>query len=80
MCPSKPGCALLLFLFSIYAAAADYQCRDIAATLKEYSISARSSTYLSTIFDQYCEQSGDAKTSSVGARTEGHDQQNAEAV
>lgn len=40
------------------------QCTDIARTLKEFSISTSSSSYLNSVFDSYCEASGNTKTSS----------------
>lgn len=42
------------------------QCTGLAATLKEYNISNQSSAFLNSTFDQYCEQSGEAKSSSGG--------------
>jgi len=68
MRPSRVVCLAVVCLLTMSAAAVDYQCPDIAAILKEYSISSRSSTYLS-IFDQYCQQDGEVKSSSVGLDT-----------
>lgn len=52
------------------AFAQNLQCGDIAKTLKEYSISTSSSEYLNSVFDQYCEQNGESKSSSVGVGLE----------
>lgn len=54
------------FCVASAAFAQNLQCGDIAKTLKEYSISTSSSEYLNSVFDQYCEQSGESKASSVG--------------
>jgi hypothetical protein len=48
------------------AQAQSLQCTDIARTLKEFSISTSSSSYLNSVFDSYCEASGSAKQSGVG--------------
>lgn len=48
------------------AHAQNLQCPDIAKTLKEYSISTSSSSYLNSVFDNQCEQNGDNKATSAG--------------
>ena len=56
----------LTILASAAAIAQSLQCPDIAKTLKEYAISTSSVDYLNSVFDNYCEQSGSAKSSSAG--------------
>ena len=41
------------------------QCTDIARTLKEFSISTSSTSYLNSVFDNYCEASGSKRSSSA---------------
>jgi hypothetical protein len=45
-------------------AQADLQCPGIARTLKEFSISTSSSSYLNSVFDSYCDSTGTKKSSS----------------
>ena len=53
----------VLQLCCALAAAQNLNCGSIAQTLKEYSISTSSSAYLNSVFDNYCEQSGETKSS-----------------
>ena len=58
---------LLLVLSTISATSQSFpqalQCTDIARTLKEFSISTSSTSYLNSVFDSYCEASGNSKQS-----------------
>jgi hypothetical protein len=63
--------ARVLQLFIVVAGISDVcaqalQCTDIARTLKEFSISTSSSSYLNSVFDSYCESSGESKQAGVG--------------
>lgn len=53
-------------LSTTLAFAQNNTCGSIASALKEFSISTQSSAYLNSTFDNYCEQSGEATTRSVG--------------
>ncbi|MFB0713684.1 hypothetical protein ACEU59_21360 [Buttiauxella noackiae] len=41
-------------------------CLSLASTLKEYNISNQSSAFLNSAYDQYCDQSGNTKSTSAG--------------
>lgn len=61
--------ALLLVLLStphLARSQATNQCVSLASTLKEYNISNQSSAFLNSTYDQYCEQNGEAKSTSAG--------------
>jgi len=51
----------VVFVFSQSSHAQNLQCVDVARTLKEFSISTSSSSYLNSVFDNYCEASGSTK-------------------
>jgi hypothetical protein len=57
----------VLLLSCTLANAQTLNCESIAKTLKEYSISTSSSDYLNSVFDQYCEQSGESKAATFNS-------------
>lgn len=63
---AKVVAAPLLLALCQVAHAQALQCTDIARTLKEFSISTSSTSYLNSVFDNYCEASGNTRQTNSG--------------